>query len=192
MSVLSLPGYQAKVRRAEEHLQAIQHSIRAWHDTHPYRFTRQSNADRTRHSIIARFDSRPPIEHLSLLSGDCSHGLRSALDHLVYAIAVYESGADPPPNERRLQFPITDTAELFQDQVWRIKALSTPVRAAIEACQPYNRRHKLVPPLLSILRDFDDTDKHRLLNVVVSAQFEGELRNLSYPIPPGQRSVSET
>ena len=43
-----------------------------------------------------------------------------------------------------------------------------------------------MPPLLSILRDFDDTDKHRLLNVVVSAQFEGELRNLSYPIPPGQ------
>ena len=152
----------------------------------PMTFSRQANADFTRHSIIARFKTDPPTERLSVLAGECIHALRSALDHLAYAIAVCQSGVDPPPYERWLQFPIADTKQRFGEQEWRIKTLSSSVRAKIETLQPYNRPHPSVPPLLSLLREFDDADKHRLLNVVVSAQFEGELRNLSYAIPRKQ------
>lgn len=185
MSV-DLTSCSAKMRRAEEHLEAIKDKIRAWHNTNPYRLVRQTDAKLTRHSIVAKFDRKPPIARLQLLAGDCAHAFRSALDHLVYAVAVFQSGIDPPPDERRLQFPIADTVKAFGDQAWRIKALSTAVRTEIESLQPYHRSNPYVPPFLSVLREFDDSDKHRLLNVIVSGQFEGELHNLTYPIPPKQ------
>src|SRR5687768_9354944 len=55
MAVLDLSGCFSKIEQVEEHLQAIQVESKRWHDTHPYRFARQTSADLTRHSVIARF-----------------------------------------------------------------------------------------------------------------------------------------
>ena len=46
-------------------------------------------------------------------------------------------------------------------------ALPIPVQTTIEGVQPYNRKHPPMPPLLTVLRDFDDADKHRLIKVVL-------------------------
>lgn len=67
----------------------------------------------------------------------------------------------------------------------RVVALSNDVRTAIESAQPYNRLHELVPPVLSVLRDLDDADKHRLLNVAIAQQYEGRFRNVTQGIPSG-------
>jgi hypothetical protein len=45
--------------------------------------------------------------------GDCLPNLRCALDHLVYAIAIHESGQSPPPCEGSLAFPICDSPDLL-------------------------------------------------------------------------------
>jgi hypothetical protein len=45
------------------------------------------NPDFTRYSFIIRELRRPAFKRWALIAGDCIHNLRSALDHLVYAIA---------------------------------------------------------------------------------------------------------
>jgi hypothetical protein len=72
------------------------------------RSSREKDAGGRRHSLILRVLKLPALERWSLVAADCVHNLRCALDHLVYAIAVYESGQDPPPNHRGLQFPIAE------------------------------------------------------------------------------------
>jgi len=164
-----------KIGRAEEHAKAVSEEILAWKNTEPYSITSHRDTQGHHHHLDIHFDSRLNRDRWSVICGDCVHNLRSALDHLIYAVAVHESGINPPPDERILQFPIADDAGRFAKQSWHIQSLSQAVRAIIESVQPYNRPHHFLPPLLGILRDFDDTDKHRLLNVAVHRQQSGNL-----------------
>jgi tetratricopeptide (TPR) repeat protein len=107
-----------------------------------------------------------------------------ALDYLVYAVAVQESGENPPPDFKKLQFPITDSPALFEKSKWRIESLSPKIQDVIESLQPYKRPHPTVPPLLAILRDFNDSDKHRLLHVLINATPQGQFRNIGH-VPEG-------
>jgi hypothetical protein len=112
------------------------------------------------------------------------------LDHLVYAIAVHESGQEPPPKEKTLMFPITDSPSNFADADWHIETLSDPVRAAIEAVQPYHRRHPVIPAPLSILRDLENTDKHKLLRLAYAAINQGDLGFIGPENPePGEVQI---
>lgn len=173
-----------KISRAEEHAQSIENEIRTWIDSAPYRLVRECNSDRTRYSSIIRVDKEPDLIRWSLCAGDCVHNLRSALDHLVYLIAIHETKRDPPADERRLQFPITDCPSAFADQERRrLNSLSPHVRAAIQGLQPYHRTHQELPPLLAVLRELDDADKHRLINVAIAQPTRGEFRNIRNLIP---------
>ena len=102
-----------KMGRAEAHLDAIKGKIKKWVGTDPYKSRHQRNADGSRHSVILDVIGIPPFDDLALLAGDCAHNLRSALDHLFYALAVQKSGRNPPPNVRNLEFPICETQEGF-------------------------------------------------------------------------------
>ena len=155
----------------------------AWIDSNPYRLVRECNPDRTRYSSIIRVEKEPPLVRWSLIVGDCVHNLRSALDHLVYAIAIHETKRDPPSDDRRLEFPISDSPDLFTQREWHIKSLSPGVRAAIKSLQPYNRLHHELPPILGILRDLDDADKHRLINIAIAQPIRGEFRHIQNLIP---------
>jgi hypothetical protein len=84
--------------------------------------------------------------------GDCFSNMRSALDPLVCAIAIADTGKNPPSFEKKLQFPITDCRSEFDDAVIKRKQLGDirdPVRTVFESLQPYNRPHKTLPPLLA-------------------------------------------
>jgi len=164
-----------KIGRAEEHFNRVKAELTAWKNTNPYVVTRKRDTDGTRHSLVVDISKPPPLDHWALLTGDCVHNLRSALDSAVYALAVKESGSNPPPNFDALQFPITDAPKKFAGQVKRrLTLLSTQAQARIERAQPYNRRHRELPPLLWLLGEFDNIDKHRLLNVVVANMGEGK------------------
>src|SRR6185437_8389983 len=107
----------------------------------------------------------PDWDSWGLLFGDFIHNLRSALDHLVYGVAVSQKAALSVDEKRSLQFPICNKGNSFDAQRYRIAPLSQAVRTAIESVQPYNRRHPTHPPLLALLRDFDDWDKHRIIKI---------------------------
>jgi hypothetical protein len=173
---IQIESIKAKLQHAEGYLNSIENEVKSWMNDHPYSITRQTNSDSTRYSLILRINKQPPLQRWSLVTGDIVHNLRCALDHLVYAIAIHESGQDPPPSGNKLMFPICDTGAIFRDESnRRLVTLSDRVRTAIETVQPYNRPHTELPPLLAILRDFNNTDKHRLLHLVYSSVSLGDI-----------------
>ena len=69
------------------------------------------------------------------------------------------------------------------------------MRAAIERYQPYNRPHPDLPPLLSVLRELSNRDKHKLLSLafqgVVAAQAGMDFSGANPPITQGDFEVVE-
>jgi len=175
---LDLSAVRAKLARSQEHAQAINNEISAWVDRKPYGLTHHVNSDSTRYSLVLRENEAAPFQRWTLMLADCLNNLRSALDYLVYAVAVSESHSDPPPKWDKLMFPITDCRVKFDNAVrrGRLGEISEPVRTVIETLQPYHRPHPKLPPLLGILRDLNDSDKHRLLNLAYGAIAQGALR----------------
>jgi hypothetical protein len=158
-----------KLSRAEEHFNTFKLEVKEWKDSGPYVMSRKSDAGGRRHSQIIQIIKPAPVDRWALIAGDVVHNLRSVLDNLIYAIAVRESGRNPPPKARDLQFPVASTFERFEDKRRRrIATLSDKVQTRIERAQPYNRPHPQVPPLLALLSELDNLDKHNLLNVVIS------------------------
>ena len=178
---LNLASVEAKLKRAEHHAQSLTDEIIPWLNLNNYKLRKEVNADSTRYSIVVdQIGSDPPSERWSLMVGDCLHNLRCALDHLVYAIAVHESGTDPPLDEKALMFVIADAPGEFAKSSKRIQSLSVPVQAAIERVQPFNRPHATLPPLLSVLANLENVDKHRLVRLARSTIGQGNIGLTGY------------
>lgn len=175
---LDLTGVRAKLQRSQEHFQTLKEEMRSWMDRHPYSVLQKVNGDGSRYSLILRVDELPPLQRWTLIFADCINNMRCALDYLVYAIAVHEAAPNPPSNEKDLLFPIVDSRANFDKAVTdqrRLGKISDSVRTAIEKFQPYNRPHPELPPLLAVLRELNNADKHRLLRLVFGAVQGGEL-----------------
>jgi hypothetical protein len=161
-------SHRAKLARADEHLNMLYRETDGWGDGDPFRIVRQSNADGSVHEFHLRFKVQPDTVRWALLLGDALHNMRGALDHIVYALAVRQTGQDPPPDASRLMFPIHSEAKFWNSRKTqrRITCLSEPTRAAIKKAQPYNRLKagQWFMPLwwLALL---NDADKHRLLHI---------------------------
>ena len=177
---LDLTSVQAKLGRAEFHLETYRREITLWRDKKPYSISMERNEDYTRYYLVLRVAEKPNLLEWSLSISDCVHNFRSALENLIYAIAVHESRQNPPPKDDHLAFPIADNPKDFREVSRRIATLSEPVRTAIEAVQPYNRTHPAVPPPLAILREFEKTSKHKLLRLAFASQYKGEV-SISLP-----------
>jgi len=180
---LDLSSVHAKLGRGEDLARAVEDEIRAWQSTNPYSISYETNADSTRYSAIFHVHNLPQAERWSLMIADSIHNFRCVLDHLVYAIAVHEFRADPPPYADELMFPICDTNERFEREIkrHRLGDISSPMRAVVELFQPYNRSYPKLPPILAMLRDFENVNKHKLLQVVFSAVSAG---NIGFTGPP--------
>lgn len=115
-------------------------------------------------------------DDLPLLLGEMLYQLRSALDACIYEATIYATKQDPPPDEGKLEFPITtDPNEWSSLAKRRLSALPTHIQDAIERVQPYN--NQTLPPeetirsinrSLGILHDLARKDRHRKLHVVGS------------------------
>ena len=82
---------------------------------------------------------QPIPEEIPLLLGEMLYQLRSALDSCIYQAAVYSTKQDPPPDEQKLEFPISvDRAEFPGLQKRRLSALPMDVQEGIEKIQPYH------------------------------------------------------
>jgi hypothetical protein len=175
--MLDLTSVRAKLARAQEHAQTIKNEIVSWHDRNPYSVLQKIESDGSRYSLIMRVNEAAPVQRWTLITADALNNMRSALDSFVFAIASYESAPNPPNHESRLAFPITDNRSSFDEAIagHRLGDISEPIRAVIESFQPYNRRHEHLPPLLGMLRDLNNADKHRLLRLVYGAVHEGNV-----------------
>jgi hypothetical protein len=154
----------SKISWADSHLIALQAELEEWAQKVPTIVFLEPSDDARQYSVQAEIVHHPELERWSLMAGDCVHSARCALDHLVYALAIQEGRVDPPADAKRLQFPITQSREEFDVQMQRIKSLSPESQALIEAAQPYNQSRSDSPAVLTVLNEFDNIDKHRLLN----------------------------
>lgn len=164
---------ELKLGRAEEHIGTLDAEIQAYFVNEPYSAYRLVENGGTDH-VILWSQCSPPPERFGLIAGDAIHNVRSSLDHM--AVALARSGAAAldanvsEEEERRLQFPITMSAEEFQTQVTRgaLKWVPDKAVAVIESRQPFNalpKNPRLFP--LYEISQFDNADKHRELTVAL-------------------------
>jgi hypothetical protein len=157
-----LSSCRAKIARADQHLDALYRETDGWGDGDPFSVTRESQADGRVHVFRIRYKVQPDVWRWAVLLGDALYNLRCALDHIVYALAINQTGKDPPDDDAGLAFPICNEPDFFNKSRWRIASLNEVTQAAIEKAQPYNRLKpgQWFAPLWW-LSQLNDIDKHR-------------------------------
>lgn len=154
-----------KTLRAYKHLQVAARLIRRF-VRNECRIRSEFNP-KTKHFDVIAYLPTPPT-NIALVIGDCVHNLRSALDHVVFAmITTNPSRPDGTPSDRTM-FPISDTREGHRKQIerGRIKGLADPVAALVDELQPYHTREKGLDYTLNplwVLNKLENIDKHRRL-----------------------------
>lgn len=119
-------------------------------------------------------------DEIPLLLGEMLYQLRSALDACIYQATVYATKRDPPPDEERLEFPITRNAKEWPRLAKRrLMHLSQHVQDVLKKAQPYHsptlesgQEDFSVNRSLGILNDLARKDRHRKLHVVGSWPFD--------------------
>ncbi len=177
-------GVKAKLRRTTQVIDEITSMGKSLlHDRGPaVTVERERSDDRLLERFRARIDRQPPPE-FGVLVGDAVHNLRSALDHIVFGLAVAGGGKYPPEGKHRLQYPIELKQRAFEDaEPDRLRNVSVPAVEWIESSQPYHHVYRPItvdpgsdlevaaPPEhhpLALLRDLSNQDKHR--NVAAAA-----------------------
>jgi hypothetical protein len=170
-----LSAVQLRHDRAREHLADIRLAIEAFREKNPYPIPAYEDTDAMPQSWWDLAAAHPAIigpsghqvtrdvrlsPELSIRVGEFIYNLRSALDHLVFALAWHDSGKKPTgSHERKLQFPIEDREKSFDARRnTLLKGVSDSNVALIERYQPYKRCD-----WMGVLRDLSNTDKHREL-----------------------------
>ena len=172
-------GCWAKIDRARQHRDALDSYIREYFLIEANRPRLSGELDPKSGYYVFRIASTPDLgaflEFTSVVLGDVIHNLRSALDYLVFQLALFHTNGSIR-NERALQFPIDDTPKGFERNAHRyLREVHPDHVAIIERFQPYHgtggRPDGWSGPYihqLALLRDLSDTDKHRLLNIILA------------------------
>jgi hypothetical protein len=164
-----LDGCWAKIERAKEQISNLDAEITALLASGVYSIVGENQPERRRYAFKLL---GPPVPlRFAVIAGEIVHHLRSAFDHVVWALAKKNA----IPDDERIQFPVCDTPEKFEKAVrgGTIKGVSRTDRPLIEALQPH-RASDPANSLLRVVHDLDIADKHKLLVVVTHALFLGK------------------
>jgi len=163
-----------KLRRAKEHLDALQREVNIFIESKAYEISRRDDLDTGEHIITIKFEV-PPIWPIGAVLGDFLCCLRSSLDHLIFGLASIAK-----MEHRGTEFPIcgeyTDTTE--SRIAGATRGLPEGAVSIVKLFQPYNAGSAYKMNLLWILNRLWDVDKHRHL-----ALHSGMLR-IDIPILP--------
>jgi hypothetical protein len=112
---------------------------------------------------VLRVHLTKPPQQLPLLIADFLYGVRSALDHLVWQLALANSPNTP---SGKTAFPICSSPENFKKakERHRLDGVSVSALTIIESFQPYPGRDQT----LLTLSELHERDKHRTLNLVTA------------------------
>jgi hypothetical protein len=164
------PSYQLRLDRATEHLESVKSQERIWRQGNPCRVWTQTDIQSSHKLVWAEVLKPPPIT-LAPIVGDCLHNLRSALDNLVYELALAHKGAKMSKSiADDSGFPIFKTSGRF-DKYGKpmIRGIHPDARAFIEGLQPYNRGNRPInTSTLWWLRELSNSDKHRVPHLAVA------------------------
>ena len=185
-----LAGCEAKLRRAQEHLELLDNAIGAYLDGHSEVISRVGAFDPE--TNIVRWKVLPvkePDIRLAAIIGEFVHDLRSTLDHLAFELSFLDTGGVIPP--RTIAFPCCLTRDIEVKNApppWNSKTvqkrklagINAAHRAMIYRAQPCYRRNDTASSAaiarrprraLADLKDLWNHDKHRSLQPIASAPF---------------------
>jgi hypothetical protein len=168
----SIESAQAKIVRAMKQRHSLENCLAEYRSREPYR--KIAHADG---KVTLEITEPPPIE-ISVIAGEVIYQLRSALDHIVFALVQqhYPAGNIPGDIRNTCQFPLCtkppgDSGN--KPPIPRASFKNVPgcipadAFTIIESLQPYNGKHH-GHDLLDMLRTFSNIDKHRHLNTTVT------------------------
>lgn len=185
---VDLTSVNAKLDRAFEHLDALNELIRRFGNTYPY-VIQYDQLDDQRTEWQARLAGvrQQSTVAMSVVIGDCAHNFRSALDHLVAAIARDVLSADDFAKvEHVVQFPICTSEDCWKGALGRgrLKGVTGERLTKIKGKQPFNTHNPANNAPLALLANLDDIDKHRLLHTVIHYMAPLSLPMFDPPLRP--------
>src|SRR5258708_3704415 len=107
-------SFESKLKRARQHLEELRAEIDAWVKSRPYRLSDKIDPHSGDNIIYGQL-LRPLPDRVLQLTGDCLQNLRSALDHIAFALALFNKPHLPDAEARRVAFPIFKLPKLFSD-----------------------------------------------------------------------------
>jgi len=155
------PSHRLKLKRALEHLYALDDAVKAWAETDPCAISYESEVATRQQTLTQRVVSQPSDPLLLLLIGDAAHNMRQGLDHLAYQLAIKVTGKDPPRNATASMWPIRTKTHLqstVANDIAPKNNMPTGMYAAIEGFQADVGSDG---ELLYVLHALDNGDKHR-------------------------------
>lgn len=163
------PSFERKLDRAHEHTRALDGQVTRWLERNRHAFVRKLDPDTGETVVTYQGMTEPP--DLAPIVGDALQNLRSALDHLAFALSVAYSGHVSDDAAESIAFPIRQKAppEGQEDGslVNNIRLIDPAAQTVIKELQPY----LLGPDLyhthpLWALNELARIDRHRFLHTV--------------------------
>jgi hypothetical protein len=150
-----------KLKRADEHLAFLDEALRGHIGDEERPILGYFDSDASEY--VFRVDVEPPPEDWGTRVGEFAHNLRSALDNLVWQLALLGGGTP----DKSTQFPI------FEDEVeWnsgkrrsQTRALRPHYVARLKPAQPFHLGENIALHPLAILTHLNNLDKHRAVHV---------------------------
>jgi hypothetical protein len=177
----ALVSVRAKIDRAQSHFHAVKAALKVVLGTKPKTQHVAFQIHLERQELISTIPKAPPVDPaLALMIGDCIHNLRSALDHLVYQLAL-QNGTGSEAAEKTF-FPVYLTQTEFDSRVKKLVKpfISDAAFAELQKSQPYTAYDVPEEADIWILHKLDIIDKHRLL-IVADHQFAVTEFTLAFP-----------
>lgn len=172
----ALDGIRLKLRRATEQIGALDAEFIGFRDTKPYQLRPYYDYDRRELSVFEAI-REPPPGMWGVQVGEILHNFRSALDHIVWQLVIFETGKEPVTN--RTQFPIFrtekgDKAYEGRGEPIYLKGVGASAKALIKSLQPFSTGEDVKSPLWQLLK-LSDFDKHRTLHLTNTSLETGHL-----------------
>ena len=164
-------NHELRLGRALQHLQSLETEVGSWIEKRPYRVWTQFDPKSGKNLIWAEVLEQPPAE-FGLIIGDCLHNLRSALDNLVYELALAHNRGRVRSNiASDSGFPLFRDMQDFTEKGWNmIRGIDPDAQAIVEGLQPYYGGYSV---RLVALNKLSNRDKHRLPHVTLGVPETG-------------------
>ncbi len=162
-----------KLQRAKEHLDSLHAELRAYVESNPGKITEEEDLERK--EFIVKFTLATPPMVLAMIVGDFVACLRSALDYLVWQLALLST--DNPGRE--ICFPVCEKDSLDTQIRITKSTFQIPDEAIsiVKSLQPYQRGDDYKSARLWVLNKLWNIDKHR--HITMHSSF------LEIQLPPG-------
>jgi hypothetical protein len=199
----SMQSHSLKLEQAAAHLKQLELEIFAWFDKDKHRtLSIEPDPNVPLHQCLKISADDIPVAPFSLIIGDVVQNIRSALDHVVYALANAYTETLSEKAARDSQFPIIGDegqngatglgASNFQSiRQRRIGCIDPKAQAIIERVQPYHRGAIFRGHYLWKLNELSNIDKHRSVHLGAALTRDVIIRHCIITDAPGGKAALE-